>query len=188
MRVPLMAVADRSDGASTSSENFNFLIVSHENGGFRDLFKFLVYNDRESEMKMVGIIVIKVFGKPMEWFGYIVEFILNLLSLNGNFLGLLSKILHGNVSMPKRGSETFISAIGHLDGRIDLFREITHTEMGNRALMDICVMASKLAYENDKVVKNVIDLHWKMHFVAFYNCWNAGRWSETVVTDSANWV
>ncbi|KAL3655456.1 Triacylglycerol lipase obl1 [Castilleja foliolosa] len=33
-------------------------------------------------------------------------------------------------------------------------------------------MASKLAYENDKVVKNVVDLHWKMHFVAFYNCWN----------------
>ncbi|KAL3614645.1 hypothetical protein CASFOL_041402 [Castilleja foliolosa] len=167
--------------------------MAHENGGFRDLFKFLVYNDRESGAKFlessngdglfqaellrdengwdhrwvifVSIIarkIIKVFGKPMEWFGYIVEFILNLLSVNGNFLGLLSKILHGNMSMPKRGSETFISAIGHLDGRIDLFREITHTEMGNRALMDICVMASKLAYENDKVVKNVIDLHWKI--------------------------
>ncbi|GFQ08136.1 lipase [Phtheirospermum japonicum] len=197
-----MAGSDRN-GASTSSGDFNFLIVSHENGGVRDLFKFLVYNDRESGAKFlkscngdgfftgellwdenggdhrwvifVSIIVrkiIKVFGKPMEWSGYLVEFILNLLSLNGNFLGLLFKILHGNVSMPERGSETFISAIGHLDGRLDLFKEISHIEMGNRALMDICMMASKLAYENDKVVKNVVDLHWKMHFVAFYNCWN----------------
>ncbi|CAA0808781.1 alpha/beta-Hydrolases superfamily protein [Striga hermonthica] len=36
----------------------------------------------------------------------------------------------------------------------------------------MCMMASKLAYENDKVVKNIVDLHWKMHFVDFYNCWN----------------
>nr|GEW31766.1 putative alpha/beta-Hydrolases superfamily protein [Tanacetum cinerariifolium] len=32
--------------------------------------------------------------------------------------------------------------------------------------------ASKLAYENATVIKNVINLHWKMHFVDFYNCWN----------------
>lgn len=39
--------------------------------------------------------IIKVFGKPMEWTGYLLEFILNLLSLNGNFLGLLNNILKG---------------------------------------------------------------------------------------------
>ncbi|KAG8367096.1 hypothetical protein BUALT_Bualt16G0037100 [Buddleja alternifolia] len=135
---------------------------------------------------VVSIIVrkiIKVLGKPMEWFGYFVEFFLNLLSLNGNFLGLLNKILHGNVEMPKRDSETFISAIGHLDGRVDLFKIETLSEntkehdfekvqMGNRCLMDLCMMASKLAYENAKVVRNVVDFHWKMHFVDFYNCWN----------------
>ncbi|KAL6495980.1 Triacylglycerol lipase obl1 [Orobanche gracilis] len=217
-----MADVDRNvDATRTSCVDFNFLIVSHENGGISDLFKFLVYNDQESGAKflessngdgsfpfqedeedsvdvrrdnrwviVVSVIVrkiIKVFGKPMEWFGYLVEFILNLLSLNGNFLGLLVNILHGNVVMPERGSETFISAIGHLDGRVDLFKtetfseDISHGvfetnklpwEMGNPVLMDVCMMASKLAYENEKVVKNVVNIHWKMHFVAFYNCWN----------------
>ncbi|KAI3463181.1 hypothetical protein Pfo_019844 [Paulownia fortunei] len=218
-----MAGLDRID-ATTSSGDFNFLIVRHENGAILDLFKFLVFNDQESGAKfleschgdgvfqeellgdggggggevtpdhrwviVVSIIVrkiIKVFGKPMEWAGYLVEFILNLLSLNGNFLGLLYKILHGNVVVPKRDSETFISTIGHLDGRVDLFKietsskEISQNdfekkswqvEMGNRALMDLCMMASKLAYENAKVVRNIVDLHWKMHFVDFYNCWN----------------
>ncbi|PIM99471.1 putative lipase [Handroanthus impetiginosus] len=193
----------------------NFLIVSHENGGILDLFKFLVFNDQESGEKFLecsgvfqenllfdddaggvtpahrwvivaSIIVrkiIKAFGRPMEWAGYVVEFILNLLSLNGNFLGLLWRILRGNVVIPERDSETFISAIGHLDGRIDLLKgdsfskEISQPDFGkkawkNRALMDLCVMASKLAYENAKVVRNVVDLHWKMHFVDFYNCWN----------------
>ncbi|KAI3455692.1 hypothetical protein Pfo_012355 [Paulownia fortunei] len=139
---------------------------------------------------IVSIIVrkiIKFFGNPMEWTGYAVEFILNLLSLNGNILGLFYKILRGNVIIPKRDSETFISVIGHLDGRVDLFKtesfpkEINKPdfdkknwqgEMGNRALMDLCMMASKLAYENAKVVRNVVDLHWKMNFVDFYNCWN----------------
>ncbi|KAL8055987.1 hypothetical protein ABFX02_04G090500 [Erythranthe guttata] len=205
-----------ASAAAEESGDFDFLIVSHENGGILDLFKFLAFNNPDSGAKflktfrggggggravvqedvlfgdgdhrwviVVSIIVrkiIKVLGKPMEWFGYVVEFFLNLLSLNGNFLGLLSNFLHGKVVMPKRGSDTFISAIGHLDGRIDLFKmespsnEINQNELdimtGNRALMDLCMMASKLSYENAKVVKNIVDLHWKMHFVDFYNCWN----------------
>ncbi|TYH53349.1 hypothetical protein ES332_D09G094600v1 [Gossypium tomentosum] len=38
--------------------------------------------------------------------------------------------------------------------------------------MDLCMMASKLAYENAQVVKNVVVHHWKMHFVDFYNGWD----------------
>ncbi|KAH9713945.1 triacylglycerol lipase OBL1 [Citrus sinensis] len=45
-------------------------------------------------------------------------------------------------------------------------------ELVNRILMDLCIMASKLAYENAEVVRNVVVDHWKMHFVDFYNCWN----------------
>lgn len=78
--------------------------------------------------------------------------------------------------MPRRGSETFISAIGHLDGRIDLdkndlFLKETcgidsgdrgiQVEIENRGLMDLCMMASKLAYENANVVRNVVNRHWK---------------------------
>ncbi|WMV57387.1 hypothetical protein MTR67_050772 [Solanum verrucosum] len=38
--------------------------------------------------------------------------------------------------------------------------------------MDLCMMSSKLAYQNENVVKDVVNHHWKMHFVDFYNCWN----------------
>lgn len=73
-----------------------------------------------------------------------------------------------------------------------------NAELGNRALLDFCMMSSKLSYENEKVIRNVVTLHWKacyspslplfilfiplllcncflfaqMHFVDFYNCWN----------------
>ncbi|KAM7480675.1 hypothetical protein LguiA_028888 [Lonicera macranthoides] len=138
----------------------------------------------------VSIIVRKIlsfFGKPMEWYGYLIEFLLNLLSLNTNLLGLIYNLLHGKVVIPQRGSETFISAIGHLDGRIDLYKNDLIVEgkddpsfgergfqiqIENRVLMDLSMMASKLAYENPNVVRNVVNQHWKMHFVDFYNCWN----------------
>ncbi|KAK4361730.1 hypothetical protein RND71_016971 [Anisodus tanguticus] len=195
--------------------NSSFLIVNHESGGILDLVRFGVWGNKESGDKflqystggvveqlpraevpdhrwviVVSILVrklIALFGKPMEWIGYLVEFILNLFSLNGNFFGLFYNILHGKVVMPRRGSETFISAIGHLDGRIKLYKSETLTKeigepdfwqkivqlgLGHRALMDLCMMASKLAYENAKVVKNVVNLHWEMHFVDFFNCWN----------------
>lgn len=77
--------------------------------------------------------------------------------------------------IPQRGSQTFISTIGHLDGRLDL-KFATEGEfkpqLGNRALMDLCIMSSKLAYENPKLVQNVVTTRWKMHFVDFYDCWN----------------
>lgn len=50
-------------------------------------------------MSIIARKMIKVVGKPMEWAGYVVEFLLNLLSLNGNFMGLISKILQGNLML-----------------------------------------------------------------------------------------
>lgn len=85
------------------------------------------------------------------------------------------------VVIPEKGSVTFVSTIGQLDGRIDLYKGwnfVEHLEgidsvnsgssgqvkieLGSRGLLDLCVMASKLAYENAKVVENVVDLHWKV--------------------------
>lgn len=38
-------------------------------------------------------------------------------------------------------------------------------ELGNRALMDLCVMASKLSYENAKVVRQIVTDHWKASYL-----------------------
>ncbi|KAL3528528.1 hypothetical protein ACH5RR_007850 [Cinchona calisaya] len=201
--------------------NFSrYLIVNPQNGGIRDLARFLIKKDKQSGAKFlessddriiqeellggtddeetpdgrwvifVSILVrkiIAIFGKPMEWTGFLVEFFLNFFSANGGFFGVLYNILHGEIVLPQRDSETFISAIGHLDGRIDLYKSETFTaavgepesleravqvEIGSQTLMDLCIMASKLAYENELVVRNVVNIHWKMHFVDFYNCWN----------------
>ncbi|XP_047317027.1 triacylglycerol lipase OBL1 isoform X2 [Impatiens glandulifera] len=206
-----------------SDRRSDYFTVRSENGGIRDLYRFLVLADIASGNKFIetsnedcvmgrdtwdhrwvifiSIIVRKIiafFGKPMEWTGYCFEFFLNLISDNGNILRLLLNLLQGKAVIPKRGSETFISVIGHLDGRIDLlllhkkttsstaieeeedddtsaslWRRVLQQPLNNNtSLMDLCIMTSKLAYENAKVVRNVVNQHWKMHFVDFYNCWN----------------
>lgn len=84
-------------------------------------------------------------------------------------------MLTGKAAVPQRGSATFVSAIGHLDKRVDLLKfdaaslrseeeseEVAAcSQVGRRAVMDLCMMASKLAYENDKVVADVVNNHWK---------------------------
>ncbi|XP_062087976.1 triacylglycerol lipase OBL1 [Humulus lupulus] len=195
--------------APTSQQNngyeggFRYLIVRPEKGGLADLFRYAVMGnvvsglmflessdddvlgDKAMDYRWVIVVsiiarkIIAFFGKPLEWTGYLVDFILNLLSQNGNLVGLFYNLVRGRVVVPRRGTETFISTIGQLDGRIDLYkgeslaREIDgEVEIGTRALMDLCIMASKLAYENAQVVNNVVVHHWKMHFVDFYNGWN----------------
>ncbi|KAJ7963376.1 Lipase [Quillaja saponaria] len=189
------------DGLSCVN-GLRYLIVRPENGGIRDIIKY-ARGDIVSGLKfletnygledeidsvvdgiaadhrwviLVSIIVRKIiafFAKPMEWTGHVVEWVLNLLSENDNLFGLLCNLVHGKMVIPQRGTETFLSTIGHLDRRIDLCRGLSlNVEMENRALMDLCMMASKLAYENAEVVRKVVHHHWKMHFVEFYNCWN----------------
>lgn len=101
---------------------------------------------------------------------------------------MLINCVVAKVVIPERGSVTFVSTIGQLDGRIGLYKGwnfVEHLEgidsvntgssgrakieLGSRGLMDLCVMASKLAYENAKVVENVVDLHWKASFIKYRN-------------------
>ncbi|KDP40609.1 hypothetical protein JCGZ_24608 [Jatropha curcas] len=191
---------------ATASDFFpNFLIVDPLKGRKRDIVKYLVTKNTKSGMSfldsseegikggaandhrwilLVSIIIRRVLAfinTPLEYLGYVVDFFLNLFSQNGGVCGIFSNVLHGKLKIPRRGSENFISFMGQLDGRIDLYKTAILAEkvddsistdvnnikadLGNRYLMDLCIMASKLAYENEKVIKN-------MHFVDFYNGWN----------------
>lgn len=111
-----------------NGDGMRYLIVRPENGGILDLFRFLVWDNRVCASKflegseddvdelirgtsepadhrwviIVSIVMrklIAVFGKPMEWAGYLFEFFLNLLSLNGNNLfALISNFFRGTIS------------------------------------------------------------------------------------------
>ncbi|OMO65965.1 Lipase, class 3 [Corchorus olitorius] len=187
-------------------DEFSYLIVRPERGGIWDLMKYSLMGNIESGAMflessdhglvggeaadhrwviLVSIIarkIIHLISKPMEFTGFVVDFFLNLIYQNGSLFGLLHNLLHGDVVIPKRGTKTFISTIGQLDERIELYQgnkvlEVLHNsasgegikrvEMDDRATMDLCMMASKLSYENPEVVRDVV-----MHFVDFYNCWD----------------
>ncbi|XP_037497425.1 triacylglycerol lipase OBL1-like [Jatropha curcas] len=190
----------------------NFLVVNPHKGRKRDIVKYLVTKNTKSGMSfldssdegikggaaidhrwilLVSVIIRRVLAfinTPLKYLGYVVDFVLNLISQNEGVSGILDNVLHLKLKIPRRGSENFISTIGQLDGRIDLYRTVILSEkvddsistdvnnikadLGNRYLMDLSIMASKLVYENEKVIKHVVERHWKMHFVDFYNCWN----------------
>ena len=50
--------------------------------------------------------------------------------------------------------------------------------MGNKSLMDLCIMASKLAYENANVVEEVVVNRWKASILSFSLIYQKGN-SET---------
>ncbi|KAH9300026.1 hypothetical protein KI387_011609, partial [Taxus chinensis] len=85
-----------------------------------------------------------------------------------------------SIKIPKRGSDTFLSLVGHIEGRSELYKGDSNDklnmndskEAGNRFFADISAMASTVVYENELVVKKRISEHWKMHFVGFFNFWN----------------
>lgn len=100
---------------------FHFLEVHPHRGGIKDLIKYYVWGDIRSGVKflegshsvrtgavaadhkwviLVSIIARKIimfFGKPLEWTGIVVEFLLNLISRNGGFLGLVCNVIRGTV-------------------------------------------------------------------------------------------
>ncbi|PPS09798.1 hypothetical protein GOBAR_AA10850 [Gossypium barbadense] len=145
-------------------------------GGVWDWMKYLLWGDLESGLRFLessdrGSVAMGGGASGEEeandrWI-IIVSIVVRKL------LGLCREVI-----IPKRGTETFISTIGQLDERVELYKpgsvteRIVNLELDDRAIMDLCMMASKLAYENAQVVKNVVVHHWKMHFVDFYNGWD----------------
>ncbi|KAF2300880.1 hypothetical protein GH714_017990 [Hevea brasiliensis] len=173
-----------------------FMLVNPFKGRKRDIFMCLVANNTSSGEKflesseegisggaaddlrwilLVSVIIrriLAIINTPLKFLGCLVDFFLNLLSQNGGFSGIISNSLQGKLMIPRRGTENFVSSIGQLDGRIDLYKTVSlaekvddyvsadaniRSDLGNRYLMDLCIMASKLVYENEKVVQNVVE-------------------------------
>ncbi|XP_058108771.1 triacylglycerol lipase OBL1-like [Magnolia sinica] len=126
--------------------------------------------------------ILSLIEKPLALFGEVLEFILNLFSLNGGFFALIFRVFTGSVVTPKKDSADYRSALGFIDGRLDLYKTSSLLsylpQMGpvdsanNIKLLDLCMMASKVVYENEAYVKNAVTKHWQMQFVGFYDCWN----------------
>lgn len=114
-----------SGSGSNPGHESNYLIVRPHRGGFRDLFRYGVRGDERSKSKflewpenrscstmtideeaedhrwviVVSILVRRIIGllrMPMEYTGFIVDFVLNLLSANGGFFGLLLRLIQGD--------------------------------------------------------------------------------------------
>ncbi|XP_010917339.1 triacylglycerol lipase OBL1 [Elaeis guineensis] len=126
--------------------------------------------------------VLSAISTPLAWVGRIAEYILNLVALNGGILGLIWHIITVSVVFPKPDAANYRSFIGHIDGRLELYKSNsliqyfplmdTPTNIGDINILDLTMMAAKVAYENAAYVQNAVTNHWKMHFVGFFNCWN----------------
>ncbi|XP_073388688.1 triacylglycerol lipase OBL1 [Physcomitrium patens] len=132
--------------------------------------------------------------RPLNWLGSIVEWTINFFLLNGGLFRLLFKLFTfqwGRIILPDPTADNFLSCVGALDPRCDLYVDTSRPgkasstradgvvfpdeNVGSRSTADVCVMAAKLAYENPAVVKRVVKDIWKMNFVKFYECWNENQ-------------
>ncbi|MCO5577525.1 hypothetical protein L7F22_031356 [Adiantum nelumboides] len=121
-------------------------------------------------------------ARPFELLGNAFEYHVNLTYMNHG----LKKTLHtclfdrGSLRKPSSGDDDYYSVTMLLDPRQDLQIQedvlsdvsMLDTDAGIKNLAELCVMASKMAYENEKVIKNVVESSWKMNFVQYFDCWN----------------
>ncbi|RLM75268.1 hypothetical protein C2845_PM15G23980 [Panicum miliaceum] len=97
---------------------------------------------------LLQILLLALAG-PLAALGAAVELLLN----------LVDNFLHGRMEYPDRSSPTYRSVTGLIDRRVDLDRSIKPAD--SRFDAALCVMASKLAYENEAFIRNVVSSHWQ---------------------------
>nr|PNR63305.1 hypothetical protein PHYPA_001730 [Physcomitrium patens] len=147
-----------------------------------------------SWQQITSLIVVQALQscyRPLNWLGSIVEWTINFFLLNGGLFRLLFKLFTfqwGRIILPDPTADNFLSCVGALDPRCDLYVDTSRPgkasstradavvfpdeNVGSRSTADVCVMAAKLAYENPAVVKRVVKDIWKLNFVKFSECWN----------------
>lgn len=140
----------------------NYLLnLLDQNGGVLRLF----FNILIGMLMLMLLVIVGVTGQPC--LTGVLKFLYHLFRWH----------LAGRLVVPEIGSDTFIGIIGQLDRRMDLYRRgnIIHTstagggnciDFESKAVMDLCMMASKLAYENENVVRSVISDHWEVYILS----------------------
>ncbi|KAJ4830645.1 hypothetical protein Tsubulata_042358 [Turnera subulata] len=173
------------DGSST-----NYLLLKPEEVNLFDLIKILfspnigkrksVDSAEEKEyhfgrrwLIFLSIMLQKLLqfiSKPLATLGSIIEIWINFLSINNGFAGLLLNILRGDVAIPDKKSASYVSFTGSYDLRTELDRNIKRGDP--RYLVELSVMASKLAYENKAYTESIVKEHWEMEFLGSFDFWN----------------
>ncbi|KAJ7534746.1 hypothetical protein O6H91_12G002100 [Diphasiastrum complanatum] len=153
-----------------------------------------------AQISLFVMLVLNFLHIPLLVLGAFVETYLNTVNANGGVTNIILLVLTFRVKdivRPKPESSSFYSVTGHLDWRTTLDRDIAlhrgkelngmtlnfftdkslfedAPEAASEAVMmaEICMMSSKLAYENAAVIKKIITDAWNMNFVAQYDCWN----------------
>ncbi|XP_050363689.1 triacylglycerol lipase OBL1-like [Argentina anserina] len=172
--------------ASKESVCDSYLSLKPEKATIIEIIRSLFSSDLENErfiesseegklerkwIILVSVIVQWVFlyiRVPLAKIGDVLQKWLNLISINGGLLMLFLNWLRGKVVEPDSLSSR--SVLGNLDTRIELDKSIKPENTRYKAVLSI--MAAKLSYENKDLVQSVVNHHWKMKFIGFYNFWN----------------
>ncbi|KAI5067981.1 hypothetical protein GOP47_0016326 [Adiantum capillus-veneris] len=122
------------------------------------------------------------FARPFEIFGNAFEYYLNLMYVNHGLKNTLHTCLfnRGSLRIPRSEDDCFYSVTMLLDPRQELHVQesilsdvsMLDSDDGIKNMADVCVMASKIAYENERVIKKAVEETWKMNFVQYFDCWN----------------
>ncbi|PSS30748.1 Lipase [Actinidia chinensis var. chinensis] len=177
--------------ACNKSFSDNYMVLTQEDASFFDLVRILFNSDiekrrfvacpaggREERFKYRWLIFVSVLvqkflqfvGKPLAWFGSVVEMWINLLSSNRNFFVLLWNFLQGKVVIPDKNSANFLSFTGNLDTRVELDKNIKHGD--SRYYAALSMMAAKASYENRAYLETTVRDQWKMEFLNSFDFWN----------------
>ncbi|CAI0553534.1 unnamed protein product [Linum tenue] len=167
------------------------MLLNHEELSLSDLFRLLFSSDVEKRkvvdskenkeesferrwLMFVSIVVQKTlqfFSRPLSFVGSCIEMWLGLLSSNGGFGGLLLNVLTGKVVVPDKESATFVSFIGNFDKRTELDKSIERGDPRYNAAL--AMMAAKASYENPIYIQTIVNNHWQMEFLGFFDFHNA---------------
>ncbi|EFJ33246.1 hypothetical protein SELMODRAFT_84808 [Selaginella moellendorffii] len=139
----------------------------------------------QAKFAMWMMVLLLAIARGLAMAGKFVELWLNIFHVNGGLFKMGMKLVTGTgLATPVEESDEYWSFVGLLDPRTDLLLHQSCDEFRNHSsffasespasklIADVCMMASKLAYENSQVIAKVVTEDWKMHAVDVFECIN----------------